>query len=179
MKSSLEESGWPPLQLLVADHTGAFAEYRQPLEDAAPSYARPVTRPRAPAHSSREFAERYLAALRDKFVHIQEDYRKRRRAFDTLFKHAAYDPNGSFAFRWECVLRRLDQTNPIPSSPPSVPTSASSTQPPPPPPSDFLNPSAGDQDPGSRAASRPAPARSGGPSNPRKTLCPQTPAGDY
>ncbi|HPC58372.1 MAG TPA: hypothetical protein PK689_05170, partial [Kiritimatiellia bacterium] len=59
-----------------------------------------------------EFAERYLAALRDKFVHIQEDYRKRRRAFDTLFKHAAYDPNGSFAFRWECVLRRLDQTNP-------------------------------------------------------------------
>jgi hypothetical protein len=27
-----------------------------------------------------------------------------------LFKHCAYDPAGSFAFRWECVLRRLDQT---------------------------------------------------------------------
>ncbi len=39
-------------------------------------------------------------------------YRKRRRAFDTLFKHCKYDPAGSFAYRWECVLRRLDQTNP-------------------------------------------------------------------
>ena len=33
-----------------------------------------------------------------------------RRAFDTLFKHSKYDPGGSFAYRWECVLRRLDQT---------------------------------------------------------------------
>ncbi len=45
------------------------------------------------------------------FLHIQGDYRKRRRAFDTLFKHCKYDDGGSFAFRWECVLRRLDQTN--------------------------------------------------------------------
>ena len=30
-----------------------------------------------------------------------------RRAFDRLFKHCNYDPAGSFAYRWECVLRRL------------------------------------------------------------------------
>ena len=36
---------------------------------------------------------------------------RRRRAFDTIFKHLPYDPAGSFAFRWECVLRRLDQTD--------------------------------------------------------------------
>jgi hypothetical protein len=58
------------------------------------------------------FATTYLDALRDQFPHIQGDYRKRRRAFDTLFKHCKYDPAGSFAYRWECVLRRLDQTNP-------------------------------------------------------------------
>jgi len=108
----IEDQDGLPSQLLVADHTGAFAEYRQPLENAAPSYARPVNSRERQLPHPLEFAERYLAALRDKFVHIQEDYRKRRRAFDTLFKHAAYDPNGSFAFRWECVLRRLDQTNP-------------------------------------------------------------------
>ena len=58
------------------------------------------------------FATAYLDAFREQFLHIQGDYRKRRRAFDTLFKHCKYDAGGSFAFRWECVLRRLDQTNP-------------------------------------------------------------------
>ena len=39
------------------------------------------------------------------------EYRKRRRAFDNLFKHCRYDPAGSLGYRWECVLRRLDETN--------------------------------------------------------------------
>ena len=60
---------------------------------------------------ARQFAEAYLAAFRAQYVHIQDDYRKRRRAFDTLFKHCKYDSGGSFAYRWECVLRRLDKTN--------------------------------------------------------------------
>ena len=58
------------------------------------------------------FATAYLDAFREQFLHIQGDYRKRRRAFDTLFKHCHTTPAGSFAYRWECVLRRLDQTNP-------------------------------------------------------------------
>jgi hypothetical protein len=28
-----------------------------------------------------------------------------------LFKHGNYDTGGSFAYRWECVLRRLDRTD--------------------------------------------------------------------
>jgi len=59
----------------------------------------------------RAFAERYLEALRHQFLQIQGDYRKRRRAFDTLFKHCKYDPAGSFAYRWERVLYRLDHTD--------------------------------------------------------------------
>ena len=58
-----------------------------------------------------EFAELYLDALHSQLLHIQGDYRKRKRAFDTLFKHCKYDPKGSFAYRWERVLRRLDQTD--------------------------------------------------------------------
>ena len=60
--------------------------------------------------AAQDFAAAYLAAFREQFLHIQGDYRKRRRAFDTLFKHCQYDAGGSFAYRWECVLRRLDQT---------------------------------------------------------------------
>ena len=59
----------------------------------------------------RGFAEGYVEAFRAGFVHVQGDYRKHRRAFDTLFKHCVYDRAGSFAYRWECVLRRLDQAD--------------------------------------------------------------------
>jgi len=99
-----------PTEILVGDHSGAFTEYRKPLVAFASEYARPVNIRAALLSNPVEFAEAYLASFRAQFLHTQGDYRKRRRAFDTLFKHCRYDPGGSFAYRWECVLRRLDQT---------------------------------------------------------------------
>jgi len=101
-----------PSEVLVADHSGAFTEYRKPLTAFAADYARPVNRRESHVPNAREFAEQYLAAFRIQFLHSQGDYSKRRRAFDTLFKHCRYDPGGSFAYRWEQVLKRLDQTDP-------------------------------------------------------------------
>jgi hypothetical protein len=101
-----------PAEVIVGDHTGAFGEYKLPLETFAAYYARPANLRDKVVPDAQGFATAYLDALRDQFLHIQGDYRKRRRAFDTLFKHCPYDPAGSFAYRWECVLRRLDQTNP-------------------------------------------------------------------
>lgn len=100
-----------PSEILVGDHSGAFGEYLSPLENFAEHYAQPVNQRAKFVPDAREFAELYLQAFREQFVHIQDDYRKRRRAFDTLFKHCKYDPAGSFGYRWECALRRLDQTN--------------------------------------------------------------------
>ena len=101
-----------PAEILVGDHSGAFGEYKLPLETFAAHYARPVNIRDKLLPDPKAFATTYLDAFREQFLHIQGDYRKRRRAFDTLFKHCHYDPAGSFAYRWECVLRRLDQTNP-------------------------------------------------------------------
>jgi hypothetical protein len=101
-----------PFEVLVGDHSGAFTEYRKPLITFAGDYARPVNRREALVPDAPAFAQKYLQAFRDQFIHIQGDYRKRRRGFDNLFKHCRYDPGGSFAYRWECVLRRLDQTDP-------------------------------------------------------------------
>ncbi len=101
-----------PSEILMGDHSGAFTEYRLPLEHLAADYARPVNKRDTILPNPKEFAETYLAAFREQFVHIQGDYRKRRRAFDNLFRHCKYDPAGSFAYRWECVLRRLDQSDP-------------------------------------------------------------------
>jgi hypothetical protein len=100
-----------PAEILISDHSGAFAEYKNPLDAFAEHYARPVNSRAKLLSNGESFARAYLSGLRERFVHIQDDYRKRRRAFDTLFKHCKYDTGGSFAFRWERILRRLDQTD--------------------------------------------------------------------
>ena len=100
-----------PAEILVSDHSGAFGEYQRPLDTFAEYYARPVNARAKLLSNGTKFAGAYLDGFREQFVHVQEDYRKRRRAFDTLFKHCKYDPGGSFAYRWERVLRRLDQTD--------------------------------------------------------------------
>ena len=100
-----------PKELIVGDHSGAFGEYQRPLIEFAKDYARPVNNRVTLVTKPREFAEAYLEAFRQRFLRAQEEYRKRRRAFNTLFRHCKYDPAGSFAYRWECVLKRLDQTD--------------------------------------------------------------------
>jgi hypothetical protein len=100
-----------PDRLVVSDPSGAFCDYQRDLIEAAPDYARPVNARADFTPDARGFAETYLAAFEAGFLHVQGDYRRYRRAFDTLFKHCFYDPAGSFAYRWECVLRRLDQTD--------------------------------------------------------------------
>jgi hypothetical protein len=100
-----------PRELIAGDHSGAFDEYQRPLLGFAKDYARPVNDRLAKVPMPREFAAAYLEAFAERLHQIQDEYRKRRRAFDRLFKHCRYDPAGSFAYRWECVLRRLDQTD--------------------------------------------------------------------
>jgi hypothetical protein len=99
-----------PLEIVVSDPTGSFADYQRSLLESAADYARPVNVRAAFVPEPREFAHAYLAAFRAQFLHVQDEYRRRRRAFDNLFKHCRYDTAGSFAYRWECVLRRLDRT---------------------------------------------------------------------
>jgi hypothetical protein len=100
-----------PAKLLVADHSGAFGEYKLPLESYAKYYAGPVNDRARFVKDLKRFAEIYLTAFQNQFEHIQQDYRKRSRAFDNLFRHCRYDTAGSFAYRWECVLSRLDNTD--------------------------------------------------------------------
>ena len=108
----VRETDGLPSEILVGDHSGAFTAYEEPLLRFVADYARPVNLRDRLVPDPREFGLAYLEAFRDRFTQIQGDYRKRRRAFDNLFSHRAYDPGGSFAYRWERVLLRLDQTEP-------------------------------------------------------------------
>ena len=103
-----EDDNGLPSEILVGDHSGAFGEYKDAIDKFAAHYAKPVNARARYLTNPREFAETYLAAFRARFTRMQEDYRKRRRAFDKLFKRYRYDEGGSFAYRWVCVLKRLD-----------------------------------------------------------------------
>jgi hypothetical protein len=100
-----------PADLVVSESTGAFSEFKTDLHHFAADYAAPVNKRAGFVNDPAKFAEVYLAAFITNIARIQQEYRKRRRAFDTLFKHRFHDEGGSMAYRWELVLKRLDRTD--------------------------------------------------------------------
>ena len=100
-----------PSHLIVSDHTGAFTHYELPLQSTAKAYACPVNRRAGLMSNAAEFAEIYLAAFRKRLERTQQEYKRRQRAFDTLFKNRPMDKAGSLAYRWQCVLVRLASTD--------------------------------------------------------------------
>ncbi|MGO9308310.1 MAG: hypothetical protein ACLQDL_04730 [Spirochaetia bacterium] len=101
-----------PHDIVVADHTGTFNDYACPLGEFTVKYALPVARRRPFLHDPAAFARAYCAAFEDRLRRIQDDYRRRRKAFDSLFLHLPAQEPGSFAYRWKRVLARLDETVP-------------------------------------------------------------------
>lgn len=100
------------MRIVVADQTGTFNEYQKELQAAAPAYAGPVNRRLEYLANPEEFAQAYLDAFVERFLCIQQKYRKRRRAFETMFRNRIVDENGNFAYRWLQVLKRLDRSDP-------------------------------------------------------------------
>jgi hypothetical protein len=108
----VEDAAGLPLEIVVADQTGTFKNYQRDLRLAAPAYADVINRRAEHVSNLEAFAGEYLEAFADRLAAIQRYYRWRRRAFDTLFKDRPRDERGSFAYRWERVLARLDQADP-------------------------------------------------------------------
>ena len=109
----IEDHAGLPVSILVSDHTGTFMDFTTELERYAAAYAEPINQRLPSMADPCGVATAYIAALLDRFLHIQREYRKRKRAFDTLFKHRRRDEQGSFAFRWEKVLERMNRTDPV------------------------------------------------------------------
>ena len=101
-----------PRDIVVTDHTGTFNDYACPLGEFTVKYALPVTRRQGFLPDAAGFARAYLGAFEERLRRIQEDYRQRRKAFDSLFLHLPAREPGSFAYRWKRVLARLDETDP-------------------------------------------------------------------
>lgn len=103
----IEDARGIPVNIVATDHTGTFMDCHRDLRELAPAYARSVEKRMADLADAGAFGEVYLQSFAERFVQIQQDYRKRRRAFDTLFKHHRPGESGRFASRWERALERL------------------------------------------------------------------------
>lgn len=101
-----------PVRLVVTDHAGSFVDYQTPLERGVAPYADVVRRREKYVSDFAEFAKTYVAAFERRLTDVQQTYRDRRTAFDDLFVGRPYDQAGSGAYRWSCVLKRLDSCDP-------------------------------------------------------------------
>ncbi len=101
-----------PLRVAITDHAGSFVRYKEPLEELAAPYARVVRSREKLVDDYVAFAKAYVLAFERALAAAQAAYRERRRAFDELFLHRPYDEAGSGAYRWACVLKRLDACDP-------------------------------------------------------------------
>jgi len=108
----VEDESGTPVEIIVTDLTGTFADYRSELPSLAAVYADPINRRIEFVSRRQDFASAYLDAFARRFSSIQQEYRKRKRAFDTLFGHRPRDEAGSIAYRWEKVLDRLNRADP-------------------------------------------------------------------
>ncbi|HTW95937.1 MAG TPA: hypothetical protein VMD30_14135 [Tepidisphaeraceae bacterium] len=109
----IEDERGIPLDAIVADHTGTFVDFRGDLRLLAPAYASPVNRRLECLPDVEAFTTAYVDEFCSRFSQIQQEYRRRKRAFDTLFRHMRHDEGGSFAFRWQMVLARLSAADPF------------------------------------------------------------------
>ena len=107
----IEDQNGIPAEIMVADQTGTFADYLRELEEFVAAYARPIIRRRPYVADLDQFAAAYVEAFVDRFTALQQEYERRRRAFDTLFPRERRGERGSFTYRWERVLARMQRTN--------------------------------------------------------------------
>ncbi len=99
-----------PERLVVADHAGTFGDCERPLDAFVEAYARPVTRRLPHIPDPQTFADKYVQALGRRLGRMQAEYRRERRAFDTLFQHGKQG-EGTLPWRWAKALARLDRTD--------------------------------------------------------------------
>jgi len=108
----VEDEHGLPASIVVADITGSFRNFSSDLRSLAAAHAEPIRRVGPAVKDPEAFAETYIAALVEAYTHIRCEYFKRRQAFDTLFRNQPVVQAGSFAYRWERVLQRLDAATP-------------------------------------------------------------------
>jgi hypothetical protein len=108
----VEDQRGIPVDIVMSDQMGSFRDFDRELIEVVDAYAQPVLKRAEFVPDPQAFADAYVGAFLERFQQIQRMYRSRRSVFHALFDHRRYDDQGSFAYRWDQVLHRLDRSNP-------------------------------------------------------------------
>lgn len=100
-----------PERLVLVEPTGAFTNYRRAYAETIADYAKALNKRKHLIRNFEAIARIYTNAFEDELARIQQTYREHRAGFDALFRDRQVDENGSMAYRWRCVLQRLDVVN--------------------------------------------------------------------
>ncbi|MGN0890083.1 MAG: hypothetical protein ACI4W7_00360, partial [Candidatus Spyradenecus sp.] len=96
----------------LSEPTGSFTNYARPYVETIADYAAALNRRKDLFTTDfAQLADIFVNSFEDELARIQRVYRERRAGFDTLFRDRPMDVNGSIAYRWKCVLARLDAVN--------------------------------------------------------------------
>ncbi len=107
----VETKNGMPSNIIVGDITSSFGNYEDSLEKFTQAYAQPVIKRAGLVPDIKKFADIYVEAFIGRFKEIQKEYRTHKGAFNSLFADRKNDANGSFAYRWEKILERLDSAD--------------------------------------------------------------------
>ncbi len=100
-----------PSDLILSEPTGAFANYTRPYTEDAPAYAQALLKRQTYVSNYEECVEVFLRGFEKRLSQILQEYRSSKIAFDTLFRDRPNNPGGSMAYRWECILSRLNHAD--------------------------------------------------------------------
>ncbi len=101
-----------PDRLILSEPTGSFVNYNRPYSETIADYAAAMNRRKHLIANFESAARTFVNSFEDELRRIQRVYRERRVGFDMLFRDRPMDVNGSIAYRWKCVLARLDAVDP-------------------------------------------------------------------
>ena len=101
-----------PTEISITDHAGSFVAYKESFDELVPDYAKVVVQREKLVPDYAAFAKTFVSAFENGLRDAQARYRQSRRAYDSLFVHRPYDTAGSTAYRWRCILDRLDACDP-------------------------------------------------------------------
>ncbi len=101
-----------PDRLVLSEPTGSFVNYNRPYSETIMDYAAALNRRKSVIRDFKSAARTFVNAFEDELNRILRTYRERRSGFDMLFRDRPMDVNGSIAYRWKCVLERLNAVDP-------------------------------------------------------------------
>ena len=100
-----------PQEIMIADPTGAFTDFRTPLTEMVCQYGDSIRKKFAPLPFARKLYDEFMMSFRTTYEQVLKECWGRQKSLLGLFQHRRPDSAGNFAYRWIQCLNRLLTTD--------------------------------------------------------------------